>query len=52
MKKMFYDSISEYRSKIRRNINKINFNTSYNNENLFLIYGNDLKEIKKKKNVL
>ena len=46
MKKMFYDSISEYKSKIRRNINKIKFDTSYNLENLFLIDGNNLKEIK------
>ena len=46
MKKMFYDSISEYKSKIRRNINKIKFDISYNLENLFLIDGNNLKEIK------
>ena len=52
MKKMFYDSISEYKSKIRRNINKIKFDTSYNIENLFLIYGDDLKEIKKNKDCI
>ncbi len=47
-----YDSISEYKAKIRRNINKMIFDTSYNIENLFLIYGNDLKEIKKNKDCI
>ena len=47
-----YDSISEYKAKIRRNINKMKFDTSYNLENLFWIYGNDLKEIKKNKNCI
>ena len=52
MNKNVYDSISEYKLKVRRSINKILFDTSYHIENLFLIYGNYLKENKKIKMVL
>ena len=41
-----YDSISEYKAKIQRNINKMKFDISYNLENLFLIDGKNVKDIK------